>query len=198
MDFVEVEAMEGLRWPWNSLPATKSGAAELVVPPSVLCTVLPYAPDLPLLRYDPLACAACSAVLNPYARVLYPSALWLCPFCCSRNPFPHSYAGIADHNLPPELFPTSCSVEYLLGGGGGRIHPTLPPAFVFVVDVCAAEEELAALKREVLRAVAALPESAAVGLVSFGERVLVHDLGFTDCSRAVVFLGERELSPAQV
>lgn len=72
------------------------------------------------------------------------------------------------------------------------------PAFVFVIDACSPEEELRALKNEVLHIIAQLPEIAVVGLVSFGGMVCVHDLGFSECSRAVVFHGERELSSEQV
>jgi hypothetical protein len=58
MDFAELEAVEGLRWPWHAWPPTASAAASLVVPTSVLCTPLhPAAPDLlPLLPYAPLRC----------------------------------------------------------------------------------------------------------------------------------------------
>lgn len=72
------------------------------------------------------------------------------------------------------------------------------PAFVFVIDACSAVEELGALKNEILHVIAQLPESVLVGLVSFGGMVRVHDLGFSECSRAVVFHGERELSSDQV
>lgn len=69
---------------------------------------------------------------------------------------------------------------------------------MFVVDVCSAPEELRELKNEILHVVAQLPENALVGLVSFGSMVLVHDLGFTDCSRAVLFCGDRELSSEKI
>lgn len=85
-------------------------------------------------------------------------------------------------------------VSVTSGGGGGDVGP----GFVFVVDVCTVEEELRALKRELLLVVEQLPESALVGLVTFDSMVRVHDLGFTDCSRVVLFHGEREVFPEQV
>lgn len=72
------------------------------------------------------------------------------------------------------------------------------PAFVFVVDVCSSEEDLRVLKNELLLVVEQLPESALVALVTFDSMVRVHDLGFPECSRVVVFHGERELSADQV
>ncbi|PIN08841.1 Vesicle coat complex COPII, subunit SEC23 [Handroanthus impetiginosus] len=72
------------------------------------------------------------------------------------------------------------------------------PTFVFVVDVCTSEEELDALKRELIHTITRLPENALVALVVFDAMVRVYDLGFTDCLRAVVFHGERAVSSEQV
>ncbi|XP_010274198.1 PREDICTED: protein transport protein sec23 [Nelumbo nucifera] len=241
MDFVELEAIEGLRWSWNSWPASKSEASSLVIPLSVMCTPLMEFTELPLLPYDPLVCSRCGAVLNPYARVDYQSRLWVCPFCYQKNPFPRSYAGIGENNLPAELFPTYSTVEYHHGRkglglgsninsnaiwGGNRLSSSSlsslmsssssmgssfsssslsctdsrgnGPAFVFVVDTCSPEEELRALKNELLLVVAQLPENALVGLVTFDSMVSVYDLGFVDCSKVVLFHGERELSSDQI
>ncbi|XP_059632421.1 protein transport protein SEC23 G [Cornus florida] len=236
MDFVELEAIEGLRWSWSSWPVSKAEASALVIPLSIMCTPLMQVNELPLIPYDPLICNRCGAVLNPYARVDYQSRIWVCPFCYQRNSFPRSYVGIGETNLPAELFPTYSTVEYQLGKkasasssnfnsnwGNGLSSSSLPsmvsssslassfsssslsgldsqaaePAFVFVVDACSSEEELQALKNELLLVVAQLPEDALVGLVTFDSMVRVHDLGFAECSRVVVLHGERELSSLQ-
>ncbi|XP_050216521.1 protein transport protein SEC23 G [Mercurialis annua] len=112
MDFTELESIEGLRWSWNSWPTTKNDATSLVVPLSIMCTPLMQSSELPILPYEPLTCSRCSAVLNPYARVDYQSRVWVCPFCYCKNPFPISYSGIGETNLPAELFPTYSTVEY--------------------------------------------------------------------------------------
>jgi len=65
------------------------------------------------------------------------------------------------------------------------------------VDVCSTEEELRALKNELLLVVSRLPENALVGLVTFDGMVRVYDLGFSECLRALVLHGERELSSDQ-
>ncbi|XP_075656411.1 protein transport protein SEC23 G [Castanea sativa] len=230
MDFIELEAIEGLRWSWNSWPASKSEATALLVPLSVMCTPLMQSTELPILPYDPLLCSQCGAVLNPYARLDYTSRIWFCPFCYKKNPFPRSYSGIGETNLPAELFPTYSTVEYSflnpkLNGmsspsssvsltsmsmsmassfsstsslsGLDSLRKVVGPAFVFVVDTCTAEEELGALKNELLLVVEQLPENALVGLVTFDSMVRVHDLGFSECSRVVLFHGEREISSEQ-
>ncbi|KAL6202794.1 hypothetical protein ACLB2K_026499 [Fragaria x ananassa] len=122
MDFVELEAIEGLRWSWNSWPSSKADQAALVIPLAVMCTPLMQQAELPLLPYDPVTCSQCGAVLNPYARVEYTSRIWFCSLCLHKNTFPHSYSNIGDTNLPAELFPTYSAVEY------ARTAPPPPPS----------------------------------------------------------------------
>ncbi|KAI4317940.1 hypothetical protein L6164_025763 [Bauhinia variegata] len=240
MDFAELEVVEGLRWSWNSWPASKSEATALVIPLSIMCTPLMQATELPVLPYDPLICNRCCAVLNPYARVDSQSRIWHCPFCYQRNSFPHSYSVIGETNLPAELFPTYSTVEYApskknistaantgsnmslnrsWGNGllsssnslssmvssfssssirGGSDSRGVGPAFIFVLDICTPEDELRALKNEILLVLEQLPENALVGLITFDSMVYVHDLGFSECSRVVVFHGERELSSSEI
>lgn len=69
---------------------------------------------------------------------------------------------------------------------------------MFVVDASMAEEELRALRSEVMLVIEQLPESSLVGLVTFDSMVRVYDLGFSDCSKVVLFHGERDLPPHQV
>ncbi|KVH87750.1 protein of unknown function DUF2296 [Cynara cardunculus var. scolymus] len=241
MDFVELEAIEGLRWSWNSWPVSKTESNNLVIPLSIMQTPLMKFNELPLLSYDPLICSRCGSVLNPYARVDYPSRIWVCPFCYQKNSFPRSYAEIGENNIPAELFPTYSTVEYQLGHQGlmtptrmnsNRVHNWgtsnglgltksnscsfsssslssldqrglggrglgIGPVFVFVVDASSSEDELQALKNELLLIVAQLPENAMVGLIVFDSMVRVYDLGFTECLRMVVFHGERKLSTTQ-
>ncbi|KAL3649059.1 hypothetical protein CASFOL_005462 [Castilleja foliolosa] len=178
MDFSELEAIEGLRWSWHSWPVSKPEVSSLVVPLSILSTPLMAFNELPILPYEPLNCSGCEAVLNPYARVDYVSKIWSCSFCYRKNPFPKSYAHINENNIPAELFPTYSTVER-------------------VVDACSPEEELTALKRELLHVITRLPENALVGLVVFDAMVMMYDLGFTECLRVVIFHGEREVSSEQ-
>ncbi|KAJ1404588.1 Zinc finger, Sec23/Sec24-type [Sesbania bispinosa] len=194
MDFVELEAVEGLRWSWNSWPVTSK--SELIIPLSIMCTPLmqAQATELPLLPYDPLLCTRCGAVLNPYARLDYQSRIWHCPFCSQRNPFPRS---IADTNLPAELFPTYTTVEYS-PSSSSFLPPGIGPAFVFVVDISTSEDELRLLKNELLLLLHHLPDNAFVALVTIDSMVYLHDLRYSHCSRLVIFHGERQFSSNQI
>ncbi|KAM3219653.1 hypothetical protein P3L10_024184 [Capsicum annuum] len=93
MAFVELVAIEVLRWSWNSWPISKSESS---------ASIIPFINDV----------YTCGAVLNPYARVDYQSRIWICPFCYRKNPFSKSYLGINENNIPAELFPTYSTVDY--------------------------------------------------------------------------------------
>lgn len=43
-----------------------------------------------------------------------------------------------------------------------------------------------------------IPEESHVGLITFGMHVHVHELGFSECSKAFVFRGSKEYTSAQV
>ncbi|KAG0630568.1 hypothetical protein M758_1G188200 [Ceratodon purpureus] len=211
MDFNELEGVEGVRLVWNAWPSSRIEATRLVVPFGVMCTPLGPIPELPLLPYEPILCKGCRGVLNPYCRYDTDAKIWVCQFCFQRNHFPQSYHQISPQSLPRELFPTSGVVEYVLshplsghaspsgmyspGGGGGVVAP---PAFLFVVDTCVTEEDLDGLRSALKQLLSLMPETALVGLVSYGTNVQVHELGYADLSRAVVFRGEKEVPTQQV
>ncbi|KAH6808958.1 Sec23/Sec24 protein transport family protein [Perilla frutescens var. frutescens] len=77
---------------------------------------------------------------------------------------------------------------------GVSVGVGIGPAFVFVVDGCSSEEDLGALRSELQHIITRLPENALVGLVVFDAMVRVYDLGYTECLRAVVFHGGRDVS----
>ncbi|KAL6519958.1 Protein transport protein S23 G [Orobanche minor] len=85
-----------------------------------------------------------------------------------------------------------------LDWSGVGVGVGIGPAFVLVVDACSSEEELGVLKSELLHVITRLPENALVGLVVFDAMVRLYDLGFSECLRAVLFHGEREVSSEQV
>ena len=73
-----------------------------------------------------------------------------------------------------------------------------PPVFLFVVDTCVDEDELAHLRDALQQTLNLLPEDSLVGLITFGTLVHVHELGFTDCPKSYVFRGEKEYAPQKV
>ena len=115
----------------------------MVVPLGCIYTPLKVIENLPLLTYDPVMCkgTSCRSILNPYCRIDYKSKIWVCPFCFQRNHFPAHYNDINENNLPAELIPNYCTIEYALA----TRPPAGPPVFIFVVDTCMDEAELQAL-----------------------------------------------------
>ena len=114
--------------------------------------------------------------------------MWACPFCTSRNHFPPHYAeNISETNLPAELIPQFTTVEYEL-----QTIANGPPVFLFVVDTCIDEDELAHLRDALQQTLNLLPEDSLVGLITFGTLVQVHELGFSDCPKCYVFRGDKE------
>jgi Sec23/Sec24 zinc finger protein len=92
----------------------------------------------------------------------------MCPFCLHRNPLPPHYKDISQEAVPPELLPTSTTIEYRLA----RPAPA-PPIFLFVVDTCQEDDGLKALKDSIIMALSLLPPHALVGLVTFGTMVRI-------------------------
>ncbi|KAJ7535739.1 hypothetical protein O6H91_12G044100 [Diphasiastrum complanatum] len=83
-------------------------------------------------------------------------------------------------------------------GSAGTAVSSNAPGFLFVVDTCVSAEDLLALKNVLIQLLGLMPEDARVGLVSFGTMVHVHELGYAECSKSIVFPGDRELSIQRV
>ena len=200
-DVTASEEMLGARLSFHCWPSSRLEATRCVAPFGALYTPLkklnPACAPPTALPYDPVRCSTntCRAVLNPYCQVDFRSKLWVCPFCLTRNQFPPHYAeNITETNLPAELIPQYATCEYEL--------PSVPdmgsPAFVFVVDTCVHPDELAELADSLQQSLALLPETALVGLITFGTNVQVHELAFEACSKAYVLRGNREYTPGRV
>lgn len=111
----------------------------------------------------------------------------------TRNHFPHQYAEISAENRPYELMPEFTTMEYMLDNKNDS-----PPVFLFVLDTCIIDEELAQLKQSILQSLMLLPENSMVGLITFGKNVHVHELSFDECPKSFVFRGDKELTTEQV
>jgi protein transport protein SEC23 len=123
----------------------------------------------PLLQYHqgPIVCKPpCRAVLNPFCQVDMRAKVWQCPFCMQRNGLPAHYKDISAEQIPPELHPSSTTIEYKLA----QPAPS-PPIFLFVVDTCQEEDSLKALKDSIIMSLGLLPQYALVGLITFGTMV---------------------------
>ncbi|KAJ9172514.1 hypothetical protein P3X46_015744 [Hevea brasiliensis] len=193
-EFLDLEAQDGVRMPWNVLPGTKQEASNCVVPVSAIYTPIKPFPNTPVLPYSPLRCRTCRSVLNPFSIVDFAAKIWICPFCFQRNHFPPHYASISDDNLPAELFPQYTTIEYETPGE----KCSSSSVFMFVVDTCIIEEEMAFLKSALSQAIGLLPENSLVGLITFGTLVHVHELGFGQIPKTYVFKGSKDVSKDQL
>ena len=197
MDMSSIQAQEerdGVRLSWNVWPSSRLEATRIVVPIGALYTPLKPIGNPPPLVYDPIRCNGCGALLNPYCQLDFRTKLWTCPFCLGRNHFPPHYAeNITETNLPAELIPQFTTVEYEL-----QQRSVGPPVFLFVVDTCLPESELESLKDSIQQTLNLLPEDALVGLITFGAHVLVHEIGFGECHKAIAFKGSKDYSAQRV
>ncbi|KAJ4950285.1 hypothetical protein NE237_027117 [Protea cynaroides] len=193
-EFLDLEAQDGVRMPWNVFPGTKQESTQCVVPVSAIYTPLKTFPNMPVLPYPPLRCRTCRSILNPFCIVDYVAKIWICPFCFQRNHFPPHYASMSEDNLPAELFAQYTTIEYETPTEKADI----PPVFLFVIDTCIIEEELGYLKNALSQAIDLLPDNSLVGFITFGTYVHVHELGFGSIPKTHVFKGSKEISKDQI
>lgn len=195
MQFAQLEKQDGARFSWNVFPQSRLEAARMAVP--VSCLYTPLNPlSMPPVNYPPIGCKTpqCGAILNPYCSVDFVNKIWACPFCLTRNHFPPSYAGISPENRPPAIHPACTTMEYMPPEASAAKAPT----FLFVVDTCLIDEELAVLKQSIQKALTMLPEDALVGLITFGRNVHVHDLSFDECPKSYVIRGSKPCDAKKV
>lgn len=195
MSPLALEEKDGLRMSWGVWPSSRIEVTRIVVPVAGLYTPLKRIETMPApLEYDPIRCNGCGGVLNPHCSVDFRTKVWTCPFCMTRNHFPPHYAeNISEQNLPVELFSQYTTVEYEL-----QVPPAGPPVFLLVVDTCLEDAELEHLKDSLQQVLQLLPETALVGLITFGTHVMVHELDSPDCARSYVFRGSKEYTPQRV
>lgn len=193
--FVQNEQKDAVRFSWNVFPSSRLEATRLAVPLGCMYSPIKQIPGLGKVGYTPIFCknTNCGACLNPYCRVDFINKIWVCPFCITRNNFPHNYADISTENRPAEILPQYTTLEYLVEPGVGQA-----PVYIFVLDTVVIEEELDQAKQSILQSLMLLPENAKVGLVTFGQNVHIHELSFDDCPKSYVFRGSRELKSGDI
>mmetsp|Transcript_96431 Transcript_96431/g.201460 ORF Transcript_96431/g.201460 Transcript_96431/m.201460 type:complete len:749 (+) Transcript_96431:128-2374(+) len=194
MDVRANESSNGIRMSWNIWPCNKADAAKLSIPLGCIYTPLKGVDNLQLVQYEPVRCKAstCGAVLNPSCSVDFRTKLWGCKFCGTSNPFPAHYAEhISETRLPPELYPQSTTIEYILAA------VSAPPVFFLVLDVTVIEDELEQAKDSLQQSLAMMPQNALVGFITFGAHVYVHELA-AQSPHAFAFRGSKEYSSQQV
>lgn len=86
--------------------------------------------------------------------------------------FPPQYAVISEQQQPAEIILNYSTIEYNI-----TRTCSMPPIFLLVVDTCLDEEELGALKDSLQTSLSLMPQTALVGLITFGRMVQIHELG---------------------
>lgn len=184
-----------LRMSWNILPKDKIDKERFISPIGFHYTPLKQVSNLQILDYEPLLCANCSSVLNPYCNVDFRSKYWECPFCLKKNLFPPNYAqNISETTLPPEMIAEYNTVEYNLEKKGLSNHPVV----FFAIDIAIEEDELMQLKEKIQVVIDNLPDDAGIGLLTFGTMVNLLEVGFTDFPKLHVFKGDKSYSAQEI
>ncbi|KAF1745097.1 hypothetical protein MXB_4012 [Myxobolus squamalis] len=161
------ESKDGIRFSWNVFPSTKSQLNDMIIPVGCLYTPLKDNPEIPQLSYPPTIClrSGCRA-------------------------FPKHFPNISSQQLPAELIPTLTTVEYILPK-----QMSGPLILLYVIDTCLELEELAALKAAIKTNVATLPQTALVGMITFGHNSKLHELTLVPVPTAYCFKGTKCVEP---
>jgi protein transport protein SEC23 len=189
----------GVRLSWNAWPTSRIEATRMVVPISAMYTPLKERENVRAFAYEPVVCKSCRAVLNPCwytfltSQIDFRGKLWTCALCFTRNQLPPHYADISPQQLPPELMQDYLSMEYILNK-----PPSNPPVFLYVVDTCLRDLDLASLKDSIIVSLNLLPPNALVGLITYGTMAQVHEIGFHECPKSYVFRGSKEYTGKQI
>ncbi|KAL6926629.1 GTPase-activating protein S23 [Hanseniaspora valbyensis] len=194
MDFDLNEDINGVRFSWNCFPQTKQECERNVVPLSCLYTPLKEIENMPIANYNPVICASpkCKAILNPYCVIDISSKTWACKLCNHRNNLPTQYHAITQDSIPLELSATT--IEYAHVGK----QVSIPPIFLFIVDLTTDAENLEALKESIITSLSLLPPNLLVGLITYDRNVMLYDLSCEGIEKINVFRGDREYELSQI
>ncbi|CAJ1994053.1 protein transport protein Sec23-like protein [Leishmania donovani] len=177
------------RWSWSLYSMNRIDGARMVAP--LGCLYSPLGSPCTQLNYAPTQCTVCGGVLNPYATLDPRSRMWGCPLCHTKNALPPQHQQANQYNLPPEMQPSSTTVEFV-----AHMPSRSPPTFVLVVDTCLdTDEELQGLRDFLLQSLQMIPEYAKVAIVTYGTTVSVHEIaGPATYPRAMVLRGTQEMT----
>ncbi|PWV05963.1 putative protein transport protein SEC23 [Trypanosoma cruzi] len=205
----------GLRWTWSTYPNTYRDSKQdsismgsITLPEMIIPLACMYTPLKPLetshfIIGDPAArgqqCSNCGAFWNKHCY-REEGKFWVCLACLRRNPTPPNYSiehPALHYETVEYIIPTEASTTT----GGEALTPAKKhtyPTFIFIIDVCIPVEELETLKQNILRCFNWLPPQSLVGLISFGARVTVWELGNTAVTRCYSLRGDKEYDPAEL
>jgi len=187
-DQAESGSTDGVSLVWGVWPRTWVEQVKLSIPNGIMYTPGANGDSVYRLGYNPLVCtqSGCAGVANPFGSMDYGNKMWVCVLCGNRNNLPQSYQHASHQSPPLEMMDEHTTIEYETKSD----HTLSAPTLLFVIDTAVADEELEAVKAAIEQALTLLPEDCMVGLITFGKHVSVHEIGFTECNKCIVFRGD--------
>ncbi|MCQ2815671.1 MAG: Sec23/Sec24 zinc finger-containing protein [archaeon] len=188
------DELNGIKFVWNTLPATRQDSTKIVIPVGFHYTPGAKNESMQLLEYDPLTCPKCKAVISPLFSFSARAKIWECPFCPAKVSFPRTYADyITETNLPAELLPENTTVEYKLNK-----KESAYPTFIFLIDISVDEDELNELKESVQQTINNLPQDCSIGIITYGKMCNVHEIGYNDMPISYTLNGSKKYKPNEI
>lgn len=175
--------MSEVRFNWNVFPSTRLQESHIVTPVGCLYTPVNEKCKKHLAFDQPIQCETCTAIINPHILLDRANNMWKCPFCGKMTYFLESFKLDEDrNNWPGFLDPEVDTVEYHLPADIG-MPPLGPPVYYFVVDSYEykdsendGDKSFETLKMAIISSLAAIPDGAHIGLISFDSKVTFHKL----------------------
>lgn len=175
--------MSEVRFNWNVFPSTRLQESQIVTPVGCLYTPVNEKCKKNFVSDQPIQCETCTAIINPHILLDRANNMWKCPFCGKMSYFFESFKLDEDRrNLPGFLDLEVDTVEYHLPSDIGMPSEG-PLVYYFVVDSYEykdgdndSDKSFERLKLAIISSLAAIPDGAHIGLISFDSKVTFHNL----------------------
>lgn len=194
MDFTQTELNEGVRFVWNSVPASKQIMKQNMIPFGLFCSPF-FHRDPPIERRmgAPLKCAKCTFAANPFCALdYYNTKSWICCNCGHRNPLSHQVVNYLTQGGRLQEFENNSTVfEYKLDS------KTYQRTVILLLDTSLELDELEKMKAGILESLSCEKGEFNLGIVTFGKHVKLHNL-VSETRQELVLDGQKEYSREQL
>jgi protein transport protein SEC23 len=133
-------------------------------------------------------------VFNPHCDINFNQKNVRCCFCGSVSPLPANYAQhISPNKLPYEFMAQNSTFEFRSGGKVSN-HKY---CYLFVVDINVEDNELAAVREEMVGVIERLPDKYSIGLITYGRNVHIYEFS-TRINTKYCINGTKEYNVVQI
>lgn len=182
--------MSEVRFNWNVFPSTRLQESQIVTPVGCLYTPVNEKCKKNFVLDQPIQCETCTGIINPHILFDRANNMWKCPFCGKMTYFSESFKLEEDRtNWPGFLDLDVDTVEYHPPADIG-MPPEGPLVYYFVVDSYEykdgdndGDKSFERLKLAIISSLAAIPDGAHFGLISFDSKVTFHKL---ECELSII------------